>query len=274
MSTVTIQRQYDELIAKNYDLDPQDLAGISLDHALQQLEIEGPLTGTSAEALQVLDVGMGTGLFFEKLAGQTNREFRPYGLDLSQRMLDFAHQRLPDLESVVDDAANLDQHFTSSFFDIVCSHFITGFVPLSELAPKIWDKLKPGGYWSFVGATSKAYPTLQKKASSKIVQMMMGNRRVEMADLITPADQEAVSEVFENCGFEIDTIDTLEPELKFRNFDEFMKFAYDGGWLTPFIEDLELQKAHPALRVLLNTFVFPIHDHHTIVVGLARKPLA
>ena len=272
MSTAIIQRQYDELIAENYDLDPQDLTKITLDRALSQLTDANILSGDSP-AMKVLDLGMGTGLFYDKLGERSSREFLPYGIDISTRMLEIAHRRIPNLQSAVDDAANLDQQFREDLFDLVCTHLITGFVPLSHLAPRIWDKLHPGGYWSFVGATSSAFPGLQKKASSRVLQLLFGNKSLEMSNLITPRDQGEVLGVFESNGFEIVEAETFEPELAFRTFDEFMEFGYHGGWLTPFIEELGLQNARPSLRLLLNAMVFPLFDHHTVVIGLARKPL-
>ena len=272
MSTATTQRQYDELIADNYDQDPQSVTSDTLDRALLQLSSEGCLESV-LPAMSVFDVGMGTGLFYDKLASNTDRRLRPFGLDISARMLEVAHGRVPELQSAVDDAANLDRHFEAEEFDLVSTHFITGFVPLADLAPKIFDKLQPGGLWSFVGATSAAYPMLQKKASSRIIQMLMGNKRLEFSDLLTPADQQEVESIVLENGFEVCDLETWQPELEFNNFDEFLDFSYHGGWLTPFIEKLGLQNARPALRALLNALAFPLKDHHTIVIGLMRKPL-
>jgi hypothetical protein len=50
-----------------------------------------------------------------------------------------------------------------------------------------------------------------------------------------------------------------------------MEFAYYGGWLTPFLEALDLHKAGWMIRTLLNTYYFPAKDHHKIVIALARK---
>ena len=271
MGIASIKRQYDDLIAENYDLDPQGIAGITLDRALKQLN-DALCSQEDLSAMKTLDLGMGTGLFYDKLYQVTSREIDPYGLDISKKMLDIAHLRIPDLQSEVDDAANIDQHFSGINFDLICTHFITGFVPLQGLAPKIWDKLTPGGYWSFVGATSTAFPALQKIASSRPIQMLFGNRKVAMSDLITPADLSEVVGVFDEHHFDVLASETFEPELEFSNLKEFMEFAYYGGWLTPFIEDIGLQKAKYSLRTLLNSLLFPLHDHHTIVVGLARKP--
>ena len=76
MSTAIIQRQYDELIAENYDLDPQDLTRITLDQAFLQLANANILSGESP-TMKVLDLGMGTGLFYDKLGRRVFARFPP-----------------------------------------------------------------------------------------------------------------------------------------------------------------------------------------------------
>ncbi|MEZ6033868.1 MAG: hypothetical protein R3C17_12305 [Planctomycetaceae bacterium] len=77
--------------------------------------------------------------------------------------------------------------------------------------------------------------------------------------------------VIEANGFEVMASETYEPQLQFADFDEFMEFAHRGGWLTPFIEDLGLHKAKRWQRSVLNRLVFPVIDHHNIVLALARR---
>ncbi len=72
-------------------------------------------------------------------------------------------------------------------------------------------------------------------------------------------------------GFAVRQSETFEPQLKFRDLDEFLEFAYYGGWLTPFVEGLGLHKASPVLRATMNGLIFPVSDHHSIVVALAQK---
>ena len=137
---------------------------------------------------------------------------------------------------------------------------------------RIFSRLKPGGCWSFVGVTSAAYPKLRHAAQSMLVRLIFSKRRrLDLSGLITPDDAAAVVGAFAEQGLEVCSVETFEPQLDFKNFDEFMAFGYRGGWLTPFIEDLGLHKAKPSVRRLLNTFVFPISDHHKIAIGLARK---
>jgi ubiquinone/menaquinone biosynthesis C-methylase UbiE len=107
MTTDTIQRQYDEVIASHYDLDPQSVTGNTLDRAAEQIRKQ-QLLGDGSARLRVYDVGMGTGMFLTRLRALTEDQIQPFGLDLSQKMIDCAYQKIPDLIGAVDTAANLD----------------------------------------------------------------------------------------------------------------------------------------------------------------------
>lgn len=271
MQTDTIQRQYDEVIAQHYDLDPQNVTGDSLSKASEHLENAGDLTNT-VEPLKVLDVGCGTGMFCERLRNQVGMNIDPYGLDLSQAMVDIAGERLSDMKLAVDDAANLDEHFRDVSFNIICTHFMTGFVPMNVLAPKIHSKLANGGYWSFVGGTMGGFPNLQKKADLKILKMIFGGKSLDTPSLVhNPEDEADVVTKLESHGFKVCHSETFEPEVNFANYDEFMDFAYRGGWLAPFVEQLGLHKLNRASQAVLNKLAFPIKDTHRIVLALARK---
>jgi SAM-dependent methyltransferase len=271
MKTKTIQRQYDEVIAPRYDLDPQSVTGPSLNRAAGQIRRQ-QLLGDGAARLRVLDVGVGTGLFLAHLKALAGRRVQPFGLDLSEKMIAGARRKVPDLVAAVDDAANLDAHFPNQSFDLICTHFITGYVPMRLLAPKIWARLEEGGYWSLVGGTKAGYPALQAKANSKLLRRLCRGGTLAVDDIAcNPAGREEVIQTLESNGFAVREAETFEPALKFRNLDEFMDFGYRGGWLTPFVEALGLHKAALPTRMLLNLLFFPIEDHHNIEIVLAQK---
>jgi len=271
MTTDTIQRQYDEVIASHYDLDPQAITGNTLDRAAEQIRKQ-QLLGDGSTRLRVYDVGMGTGMFLTRLRALTNDQIQPFGLDLSQKMIDCAYQKLPDLVGAVDTAANLDAHFPDQSFDLICTHFISGFVPLNVLAPKVFSRLEEGGYWSYLGATKGAYPNLQKTANSKLLRWMFGGPKLDIdSTVLSPANQQEVFDTLERAGFVVRQCETFKPTLKFRNLDDFLDFAYYGGWLTPFIDAIGLHKAGAFTRFLLNRFYFPLEDNHSIEIHLAQK---
>lgn len=271
MESAVIQRQYDDVIAGQYDRDPQNTTNNSLNRALRHLTMADLLSGV-LPAMKVLDVGMGTGLFLEKLRQASDREIEPFGIDISSRMAAIAQQKLPDLTAAIDDGANLDQHFCDESFDLVATHFVTGFVPMEHLAPRILARLRPGGVWSFVGGTSAGYPELQRRAAHPLLRLLFGGNTAGLQGMICPAGESEVLAVLQKYGFEVVTSETFLPELHFPDFDSFMEYAYHGGWLTPFIEEIGLHKAARWQQAVLNRLVFPIVDHHHIVLALARRP--
>jgi SAM-dependent methyltransferase len=270
MSTPTVHHAYNDVVATHYDLDPQGIIGRSLDLGVRQLEQEGLLDQT--RRWRVLDLGMGTGLFLGKLKARAGDRIAPFGIDLAENMLEVARRRLPDLDAVVGDAGELDSYFPGQTFDCVCTHFVTGYVPMTRLAPQIARRVEPGGYWSLIGGTKTAYPALQAKGDSKLLRWLTGAGDRAIDDtVINPANLQEVAETLDAHGFDLCCGETFEPTLAFGKFDEFMEFGYRGGWLTPLLESMGLQKAGPLKRWLFDRLVFPVEDRHNIVVALGRK---
>ncbi|MCI0457318.1 MAG: class I SAM-dependent methyltransferase [Gemmataceae bacterium] len=271
MSIQTIHHAYNDVVASHYDLDPQSVIGSSLDRAVDQLQKQG-LLGDGTEPLKVLDVGMGTGLFLAKLRALGGDRLQPFGLDLAEKMVESARRKLPDLIADVGDAADLDAHFPGQSFACISTHFLTGFVPMRVLAPKIWGRLEEGGYWSLVGGTKAGYPALRAKAESQFLRWLAGAGSQKIDDVfVNPADLGEVVRTLEAHGFELCEGETFEPKLDFRNFNDFLDYAYRGGWLTPAIEALGLHRAGFLKRWAINRLIFPLKDHHSIAIALARK---
>jgi SAM-dependent methyltransferase len=270
-TTEFIQRQYDEVIAPCYDRDPQGVTGDTLDRAIEQIRTQC-LLNEAISTLRVYDVGMGTGMFLTRLLALGGEQVQPFGLDLSQKMIDGARRKIPQLAAVVDTAANLDAHFPGQNFDLISTHFISGFVPLDVLAPKVWNRLEEGAYWSYLGATKQSFPGLQAKAQSKVLRWLTGAPKLDVDKALpSPANRQEVLDTLERHGFVVRQCETFEPRVFFRNLDDFLEFAYYGGWLAPFIEAAGLHKAGFFLRFLLNRLVFPMEDHHCIEIHLAQK---
>ena len=90
--------------------------------------------------------------------------------------------------------------------------------------------------------------------------------------MICPDSEHDVVNVLQRHGFEILMSETFQPELQFPNFATFIEYGYHGGWLTPFIEEIGLHKAKRWQQAILNRLVFPVVDHHSIVLAVARRP--
>jgi SAM-dependent methyltransferase len=269
MQAQVIQRQYDEVIASHYDCDPKSVIGDSQARAIRQFLRRLPDLNQRDE-VRVLDLGVGTGTFLEKLREEA--PIQPHGVDMSRKMIDIALTRLPDLVAAVDDATNLEAHFQEESFGLVCTHFITGFVPMTILAPKIHAMLERDGYWSFVGGTKAGFPALQSMARKKLLRWAFRGRTLDLGDFVcNPADQNEVLRTLRQHGFTVCECEVFKPSLDFTDLDDFLEFAYLGGWLTPMIEALGLHRAGPVLRGVMNAWFFPVLDHHNIVIALAKK---
>jgi SAM-dependent methyltransferase len=270
MNAPTVHHAYNDVVASHYDRDPQGVIGRSLDLGIRQLEEEGLLDPD--RRWRVLDLGMGTGLFLGKLKGLAGDRIEPFGIDLADNMLEVARRRLPDLSAVVGDAGEMEDQFPGQMFDCVCTHFVTGFVPMAKLAPQIARRVEPGGYWSFIGGTKAAYPGLQAKGDSKLLRWLTGAGNRKMDDtVLNPADLREVAGMMDAHGFDLCRGETFEPTLTFKNFDEFMEFGYRGGWLTPLLESMGLHQAGPLKRWVLDRLAFPVEDRHNIVVAVGRR---
>ena len=187
-------------------------------------------------------------------------------------MVKKACRRIPDLIAEVDDAANLDALFPGQSFDLICTHFITGFVPMSVLGPKIWNRLELGGYWSLVGGTKLGFPVLQSKSSNRFLRWVSGAGSQGIQEqLLNPDDQKDAERQLVEHGFEVCEAETFRPQVNFPNFDAFMEFGYQGGWFTPLIEQIGLNNTGAFARFLFNRLFFPVVDHHDVAVILARK---
>ena len=271
MSTATIHHAYNDVVASHYDLDPQGVITRSLNKAIQHLKQEG-LFQSNNEPLRVLDIGMGTGQFLGMLKELATGPYQPFGIDLAENMVENARKRLPELVAEVSDAAKLDDLFPGQQFDCICTHFVTGYVSMRVLGPKIASRLRPGGCWSLVGGTKAAYRALQAKGDSKLLRWLTGAGSRKMDEtVLNPADLAEVSSTMESFGFEMRAGETFEPSLEFNTFDQFMEFGYRGGWLTPLIESMGLHQAGPLKKWVLNQIAFPVHDSHNIVIALGRK---
>jgi SAM-dependent methyltransferase len=270
MHTELTQRQYDEVIAPHYDDDPQSVIGDSLDRAVSQLIQH--FGGQSVKQLSVFDIGVGTGMFLAEFRRSTEFDIRPFGIDLSEKMIDIALDKVPDLMAEVGTAERMEDYFSGESFDLISTHFVTGFVPLQALAPKIRERLQPDGIWSIVGGTKAGFSASQRKANSKLIRWLFGGRRLQVDDLVcNPADLHEVETTLRQHGFKICQSEVFTPQLYFADFDEFLDFAYWGGWLTPFVESMGLHKCRPLVRALLNRLVFPMKDHHNIAIVVAQK---
>ncbi len=227
MSTATVQRAYNDVVAPYYDLDPQGVTGDSLDRAVLQLRQHHAFD--DAAPFRVLDLGHGHRAVPRQAQGPRRRADRPVRpRPGSENMVENARRKLPDLIAEVDDAANLDTRISRAVLrlhlhpfhhrlraDDACSRRKSGIASKTAATGRSsaarWEPIRccrprPARAWSAGGSAPAREPV-----NELVLQpgQLCGGR----------ADAEA-------HGFDVCVAETFEPALAFRDFDEFMEFAY------------------------------------------------
>ena len=166
-----------------------------------------------------------------------------------------------------------------TWISILRSGNSTWRAPISSLASSRSRCSRQGGPQAAGGRVverCRRYPGrvshLARESQSKLLQVAFGFQGFKVSELVSnPANEQAVAAELDQHGFTVRACETFRPSLSFKNFKEFLDFGYYGGWLTPFIEALDLHKAAPSCPGILNRFVFPVQDHHSIVIAVAQK---
>ncbi len=131
-------------IEESYDLHAENYQGWKEAAKILLRDIKIPINPTG------LDIGCGDGLTTIGLYEYCNKQGQIYGVDISQKMIDKAHemQRQLGYDSIrfsKGDAESLD--FPSNMFDVLISTFTFQFFPDKLKALREMHRvLKPGGY--------------------------------------------------------------------------------------------------------------------------------
>lgn len=140
-----------EYVAALFD----DYAEMFDEHLVQRLEYHTPrlirqavesATPVAAPAVDILDLGCGTGLSGVVFAG---RRRRMVGVDLSQKMLDKASQRGIYDELLCLDLVEATRRFAGEFDLVVAADVFVYVGDLSDVFAAVRDALRPGGLFAF-----------------------------------------------------------------------------------------------------------------------------
>jgi SAM-dependent methyltransferase len=115
----------------------------------------------------ILDLCCGDGRLAQVLE---RKGFRVMGIDGSERMLDFARERCPDIEFIAADARTFD---VGRRFDAVISSFdalnhVMTPDGLAAVCKRVHDGVKPGGYFAFDLNREEAYTDQWAQTSSQV----------------------------------------------------------------------------------------------------------
>jgi ubiquinone/menaquinone biosynthesis C-methylase UbiE len=241
--------------------------------ALRQLQKHFPANAT----LQVLDVGVGAGDFFQKLR-PNYPNVSLAGLDLSEKML-LSAQKKVDFVGVKGSVQELEKFFPNGSKDVAAAHFISAYVPIDEIFKKCNDVLKVEGVMSLLTTTYESFAHLQNEVAgmknslnpiSKFIYVMV-NKGLKKTRC--PRDMKEIESKAAEAGLTIVESQRLATKVSFNDEVEAMHFVFNDGWGVniadvPFIP---FRLARFLTMIFLKKFKYPFEDEIVIDALLLRK---
>jgi ubiquinone/menaquinone biosynthesis C-methylase UbiE len=160
----------------------------------QKAEERGLLLANVRPGEKVLEVAVGTGWAFERLAWAVGSGGEAVGMDLSARMLKTTRRHLPGARLVRADARSLP--FRDLHFDLVWSAFMLDLIPSDEI-PRVLVEfrrvLAPGGRLALVSLSKTGegdtwWERAYRATPSRLVPYVFGGcRPVQLAGFVREA---------------------------------------------------------------------------------------
>ncbi|MFA5960625.1 MAG: class I SAM-dependent methyltransferase [Tatlockia sp.] len=227
---------------------------------------------------KVLDLGVGTGAFLDKLkAYMPNADFT--GIDISKEMLTRASKVLP-LKTIEASATEASQYLPHHSQDLVLAHFINAYIPIHTLFHEADLLTRSNGYFSLITTTYESFPVAQQLladfiAEGTILSSVVGHYYKAMVKNTTVASgQDELMHVFSQHQFKVVQHQRLEIPITLNDIDELVLFGIEGTWFLNSISMRMLPKnflIQRLKRLFGQIFTFPYHDTHIIDIVLAKK---
>ena len=250
-------RLYDTHVADTYDHDELGLLS-----GLRALAVAQVRASALPDDAFVVDLGVGTGESLVALRdGLALGRF--VGIDLSERMLEIARGKC-ELETVTDDALNVNQHVADGSADLVLAHFLTSFVDRTRLFRAARRSLRTGGVLSVASTTREAMGRIRHGVS-----LLLSDAAAVDAAAPAPPNDGTMEAELAACGFEVVASDTFTKPMSFGSFDQCVAWGMQSGFLTQAVAAIGRDRVD-ALRSQA-VGLFPLHDEY---MGVAIRAVA
>ncbi|MBA2649691.1 MAG: class I SAM-dependent methyltransferase [Legionella sp.] len=227
---------------------------------------------------KVLDLGVGTGTFLQKLQKvMPKADFT--GVDVSEEMLKRAKESL-SLTTIEASVSEVSRFLPPHSQDLVLAHFINAYIPIHHLFDVAKLLTRANGYYSMITTTYDSFPRAQQQlaefiAQDSILSSVVGHYYKSIVKNTTVAtNSDELMLAFKQHQFEVLDHKRLEIPITLNNIDELALFGIEGTWFLNSLSIRMLPKYFliQRLKRLFNKiFTFPYHDTHIIDVVLAKK---
>lgn len=250
---VSKPENYYSNIHLHFDLDAHNIFANSQKIAMQQI-LE--LIQTNNEALlqnmsgTVVDIGCGTGNMLVMLTKDFTFD-HIYGVDLSTEMLDIAKNKIPNLITICDSAANIQQHFPKPTVNLLLSHFLFAYLDYKNLLKQFSSITQTGSLLSICSTTSNTF------AKTKIDVIQNLPRTIRLIDFLFKVDsQETMKEYskfmpkdistlqneMEQNGYKILKRENIHFTITLKNWRDAWSFFHDGSWFVGVMKQYKINK--------------------------------
>lgn len=272
------EKHYD-MVANHYSKADR-FGSLELSHLCALKQIEQEQIGAHRDHYKILDLGVGDGLFLNKLA-----KLIPHaeltGIDLSLEMLKKAKQTI-DFHDIHGNSKEAYKLLPLHTQDLVIAHFINAYMPIDTLLQQAKWMSKANGYFSYITSTYESFPLSQTQlaefvAEDKIISSIVGHYYKKIVENTPVASGiEELMQQMHKFGFEVIQHERLTIPIYFEHIDDMVDFGIKGGWfvntLTAGPSQLPKQFILERIKRFFNKiFHFPYHDEQMIDVILARK---
>ena len=249
-------RLYDEQVASTYDRDDFGLL-----RGVRALAVAHIISSGLPQDATILDLGAGTGESLVAIRDAFPRG-RFIGIDLSERMLAIAREKMP-IETYVDDACRADAHVEAGGVDLVLAHFLTSFVDRRRLFEVARRTMRTGGLLSVASTTLQAMARLRAGVAA---QLGLEPTIASVAPGVPNAD--VLVQELTDTGFVVTAIDTYRQHVAFETAGACLEWGMTSGFFTQAVALLGAERVNALVQV---PGYFPMQDEY---VGLAVRAVA
>jgi ubiquinone/menaquinone biosynthesis C-methylase UbiE len=270
-----IAKQYDQIASSYENADRFGVISSAQRTVEQQIFSE---INKNTLPKKIIDFGIGDGMFVKYL-----KELLPttefYGVDISQNMLDSALKNT-QFVPINCGVSEVNQHVPKAEMDMVLTHFILAYVPISEVIKQVHYVLKPGGLFSIATSLKESYPEILNYATKMSrswnpLMRIMASKVIKEANASLIESSTALEERLEKAELEILAKKILPIPTNFATPDEMINYFFHSGWAIHTNQKTNVNSwlIKIAIKLVLNFVTFPFHDEQCIEVILCRKKI-
>lgn len=150
---------------------------------------------------KVLDLGCGSGYITKYMA---DNNLQPTGIDFSEKMIEIAKNRYPNLPFFQMDIANIEQIFDEDSFDGLLAIYTLYFIPkeqIDSVLESLSKILKDGASFFMV--------TQSGKGEQFVDESLMPDGKGEKALFVNLSTEEELRELFERHNFNVESFELI-----------------------------------------------------------------